>query len=49
MMQIYNIYSKPPNFYTLFCYPEIAFKTVVAHKAIILTIQHEEAENVTKL
>ena len=25
MMQIYYIILKPPNFYTLFCYPEITF------------------------
>ena len=40
MMQIYNIILKPPNFYTLFCYPEITFHTVVAHTGLFLTIPY---------
>lgn len=48
-MQRYDFYLILPNFYTLFCYLEITFYTVDAHKAIILTIQNEEAEKVTKM
>ncbi len=41
MMQIYNISLKLPNFYTLFCYLEITFHTVVAHTGLFLTISYQ--------
>ena len=37
-MQRYDFYLIPPNFYTLFCYPEITFYTVDAHMGRKLTI-----------
>ena len=40
MMQIYNISLKLPNFYTLFCYLEFTFHTVVAHTRLFLTIPY---------
>ena len=40
MLQIYRKYSKPPNFYTLFCYLYITFYIVVAHTPNILTIYY---------
>ena len=49
MMQIYDIILKPPNFYTLFCYPEITFYTVVAHTRIFLTIPKKKLGNVGNL
>ncbi len=49
MMQIYNISLKLPNFYTLFCYLEITFHTVVAHTRIFLTIPKKKVRNVGNL
>ena len=37
-MQRYDFYLILPNFYTLFCYPEITFYTVDAHMGRKLTI-----------
>ena len=49
MMQIYNISLKPPNFYTLFCYLEITFHTVVAHTGLFLTIPKKKVRNIENL
>ena len=49
MMQIYNISLKLPNFYTLFCYLEITFHTVVAHTGLFLTIHYQYATIERKL
>ena len=48
-MQIYYIILKPPNFYTLFCYPEITFYTVDAHTGRKLTITYTIERYLTNL
>ena len=48
-MQRYDFYLILPNFYTLFCYPEITFYTVDAHTGRNLTIQNPIGRNVTNL
>ncbi len=48
-MQRYNFYLILPNFYTLFCYPEITFYTVDAHTGRKLTIPYTIERYVTNL
>ena len=48
-MQRYDFYLIPPNFYTLFCYPEITFYTVDAHTGRKLTIPNTTGRYLTNL
>ena len=48
-MQRYDFYLIPPNFYTLFCYPEITFYTVDAHTGRKLTIPNTIERYLTNL
>ena len=48
-MQRYNFYLILPNFYTLFCYPEITFYTVDAHTGRKLTIPYTIERYLTNL
>ena len=48
-MQRYNFYLILPNFYTLFCYPEITFYTVDAHMGRKLTIPYTIERYLTNL
>ena len=48
-MQRYDFYLILPNFYTLFCYPEITFYTVDAHTGRKLTIPNTIKRYLTNL
>ncbi len=48
-MQRYDFYLILPNFYTLFCYPEITFYTVDAHTGRKLTIPYTIERYLTNL
>ena len=48
-MQRYDFYLILPNFYTLFCYPEITFYTVDAHTGRKLTIPNTIERYLTNL
>lgn len=48
-MQRYDFYLILPNFYTLFCYPEITFYTVDAHTGRKLTIPNTTERYLTNL
>ena len=48
-MQRYDFYLILPNFYTLFCHPEITFYTVDAHTGRKLTIQYTIERYLTNL
>ena len=48
-MQRYDFYLILPNFYTLFCYPEITFYTVNAHTGRKLTIPYTIERYLTNL
>ena len=48
-MQRYDFYLILPNFYTLFCYPEITFYTVDAHMGRKLTIPNTTGRYLTNL
>ena len=48
-MQRYDFYLILPNFYTLFCYPEITFYTVDAHTGRKLTIPNTIERSLTNL
>ena len=48
-MQRYVFYLILPNFYTLFCYPEITFYTVDAHTGRKLTILYTIERYLTNL